>query len=84
MARGIQRNGLDIPAWIQMDEPCLVKDLDETAQGAFCTAYRDLNEVSNIHLMLTTYFGGLEETFHWPFNCQPLAFTSIWCARLIN
>lgn len=47
--------------WIQMDEPCLVKDLDETAQAAFRTAYRDLNEVSNIHLMLTTYFGGLED-----------------------
>ena len=47
--------------WIQMDEPCLVKDLDETAQAAFRIAYRDLKEVSGIRLMLTTYFGGLEE-----------------------
>lgn len=45
--------------WIQMDEPCLVKDLDEAAQEAFRTAYRDLNEVSGTRLMLTTYFGGL-------------------------
>lgn len=47
--------------WVQIDEPCLVKDLDETAQAAYRTAYHKLSEVTGIRLMLTTYFGGLGE-----------------------
>lgn len=47
--------------WVQIDEPFLVKDLDETTQAAYRTAYQELSVVSQIRLMLTTYFGGLEE-----------------------
>ena len=47
--------------WVQMDEPCLVLDLDDAARDAYSTAYRKLAEVSGIRLMIATYFGGLED-----------------------
>ena len=45
--------------WIQLDEPCLVLDLDAAAQQAYVDAYTQLHEVPGINIMLTTYFGGL-------------------------
>ncbi len=45
--------------WVQIDEPCLVTDLDAKAQSAYQTAYQQLQQVSVIQLMLTTYFGAL-------------------------
>ncbi len=46
--------------WVQMDEPCLVLDLDEEALSSFEQAYTRLAGVSSrLHLMLTTYFGEL-------------------------
>nr|WP_215907576.1 5-methyltetrahydropteroyltriglutamate--homocysteine S-methyltransferase [Thalassospira marina] len=46
--------------WVQIDEPCLVLDLSETDRAAYRKAYHVLNEtVSNLNLMLTTYFGKL-------------------------
>jgi 5-methyltetrahydropteroyltriglutamate--homocysteine methyltransferase len=46
--------------WVQIDEPCLVLDLDGATQAAFADAYRQLSQaVPGIKLMLTTYFGGL-------------------------
>lgn len=47
--------------WVQIDEPCLVQDLDATTQAAYRTAYHELSKVTGIRLMLTTYFGGLGE-----------------------
>ncbi|WP_338446141.1 5-methyltetrahydropteroyltriglutamate--homocysteine S-methyltransferase [Pelagerythrobacter marensis] len=47
--------------WVQIDEPALVTDLDETAREAFRTAYADLGSAAGPQIMLTTYFGGLEE-----------------------
>lgn len=44
--------------WVQMDEPCLVLDLDAAAKEAFETAYASLAN-SDVKLMLTTYFGEL-------------------------
>jgi len=32
--------------WVQLDEPCLVTDLDEPAKAAFRTAYERLSKVS--------------------------------------
>jgi 5-methyltetrahydropteroyltriglutamate--homocysteine methyltransferase len=48
--------------WVQIDEPCLVLDLDEPARSALRGAYAALHEAApGLRLMLTTYFGGLGE-----------------------
>ena len=47
--------------WVQMDEPSLVLDLPDDAQSAFASAYERLKNVARCpNLLLTTYFGGLE------------------------
>jgi 5-methyltetrahydropteroyltriglutamate--homocysteine methyltransferase len=46
--------------WVQIDEPCLVLDLDDGDRQALATAYAALAAVApQVRLMLTTYFGGL-------------------------
>jgi 5-methyltetrahydropteroyltriglutamate--homocysteine methyltransferase len=44
--------------WVQIDEPCLVLDLNEQTRAAVAKAYETL-ATSEIKLLLTTYFGGL-------------------------
>jgi 5-methyltetrahydropteroyltriglutamate--homocysteine methyltransferase len=44
--------------WVQIDEPCLVLDLDHAQHSAFAQAYARLAG-RGVKLMLTTYFGGL-------------------------
>jgi len=46
--------------WVQVDEPVLVTELAPAWQAAFRTAYEAL-ETSTIKLLLTTYFGPLED-----------------------
>jgi len=46
--------------WVQVDEPCLVLDLDHAQHAAFADAYARLAG-AGVKLMLTTYFGGLGE-----------------------
>ncbi len=47
-------------AWVQIDEPCLVLDLDEQDRTALREAYGALAAAApGLRLMLTTYFGGL-------------------------
>jgi 5-methyltetrahydropteroyltriglutamate--homocysteine methyltransferase len=47
-------------AWVQIDEPCLVLDLDERDRAALRDAYAALATAApGLRLMLTTYFGGL-------------------------
>ena len=48
-------------AWVQMDEPCLCLDLDATEKEAFSKAYTELSGGEAPKLMLTTYFGSLED-----------------------
>jgi 5-methyltetrahydropteroyltriglutamate--homocysteine methyltransferase len=49
-------------AWVQLDEPCLVLDLDERARAAYRAAFERLRQVSpRPRLLVTTYFGGLGE-----------------------
>jgi 5-methyltetrahydropteroyltriglutamate--homocysteine methyltransferase len=49
-------------AWVQLDEPCLVLDLDYPAKEAYRLALAKLTGNSDRpKLMLTTYFGGLED-----------------------
>lgn len=46
--------------WVQIDEPILVLDLPLDWKGAFQTVYQSLQQ-SNLKILLTTYFGGLED-----------------------
>ena len=46
-------------AWVQIDEPTLVLDLDEAARAAFARAYAFLAQAPRSRLLLTTYFGAL-------------------------
>ncbi|TDR46629.1 methionine synthase (B12-independent) [Tahibacter aquaticus] len=45
--------------WVQLDEPCLVLDLDEAARKAYARAYAALAEVASPKRLLATYFGPL-------------------------
>jgi methionine synthase II (cobalamin-independent) len=46
--------------WVQIDEPCLVLDLDIVAQQAVHFAYAQIAAaVPQLKIMLATYFGGL-------------------------
>lgn len=46
--------------WIQLDEPCLALDLSKKDKEAFDYAYRAIaNRVSDVKLMVATYFEGL-------------------------
>jgi 5-methyltetrahydropteroyltriglutamate--homocysteine methyltransferase len=46
--------------WVQIDEPCLVLDLDEATRAALRRAYAAFAEaVPGLKIMLATYFGGL-------------------------
>ncbi len=47
-------------AWVQIDEPALVTELDSDWQQAFATAYQELR-VSNLRILLATYFGPLQD-----------------------
>jgi len=48
--------------WVQLDEPCLVLDLEPEVHEAYRTAYRRIAEKSsNLRLLLTTYFGDLRD-----------------------
>jgi len=46
--------------WVQMDEPSLVTDLPASSLDAYRKAYAELAKAP-VKLMLTTYFGALEE-----------------------
>ena len=46
--------------WVQIDEPCLVLDLDIVGQQALHCAYTEIaNAAPQLKIMLATYFGGL-------------------------
>jgi 5-methyltetrahydropteroyltriglutamate--homocysteine methyltransferase len=49
--------------WVQIDEPCLVLDLDETQRGALQLSY-NLLATKGVKLMLTTYFGALGDNLN--------------------
>jgi 5-methyltetrahydropteroyltriglutamate--homocysteine methyltransferase len=57
--RRLDADGAD---WVQIDEPCLVLDLDETTKKALHDAYSTFaDNLPGLKLMLTTYFGGLDD-----------------------
>ncbi|WP_041345181.1 5-methyltetrahydropteroyltriglutamate--homocysteine S-methyltransferase [Nitrobacter winogradskyi] len=46
--------------WVQIDEPCLVLDLDDATRKVLRAAYEQLADaLPKLKVMLTTYFGGL-------------------------
>lgn len=47
--------------WVQLDEPVLVQDLDDSARAAFEHAYAVLSGVQRPKVLLATYFGALED-----------------------
>lgn len=55
--RRLAANGAD---WVQIDEPCLVLDLDDASRQALRDAYGLIaRTLPRLKVMLTTYFGGL-------------------------
>jgi 5-methyltetrahydropteroyltriglutamate--homocysteine methyltransferase len=51
--------------WVQLDEPCLVLDLDSAARDALRPAYTTFAEaLPDLKIMLTTYFGGLGDNLN--------------------
>jgi 5-methyltetrahydropteroyltriglutamate--homocysteine methyltransferase len=48
--------------WVQIDEPCLVLDLDDACRTALRKTYeRFAYALPNLKIMLTTYFGALDD-----------------------
>jgi 5-methyltetrahydropteroyltriglutamate--homocysteine methyltransferase len=46
--------------WVQLDEPCLVLDLDDASRDALRRTYLQLaKDVPGLKIMLTTYFGAI-------------------------
>ncbi|CAD5273445.1 5-methyltetrahydropteroyltriglutamate-homocysteine S-methyltransferase [Bosea sp. 62] len=55
--RRLSANGAN---WVQIDEPCLVLDLDENAREALRRTYATIaHALPKLKVMLTTYFGAL-------------------------
>ncbi|MEN4902592.1 5-methyltetrahydropteroyltriglutamate--homocysteine S-methyltransferase [Luteimonas sp. TWI1437] len=48
-------------AWVQIDEPALVLDLDPAVRAAFDRAYATLAQGARPKLLLATYFGALDD-----------------------
>jgi len=49
-------------SWVQMDEPALITDLNDEAREIYRKAYDSISTLgSRPSIMITTYFGGLEE-----------------------
>ncbi len=47
--------------WVQIDEPCLVLDQDADDHAAYRKAYAALQGIARPKLLLTTYFGALND-----------------------
>ena len=47
--------------WVQLDEPALVLDLDNTARAAYAKAYAYLRQATKLKIFVATYFGALQD-----------------------
>ena len=54
--------------WIQIDEPCLVLDLDERTKSLYTKAFNYLRNNIHTKIILTTYFGGLRDNAQLAFS----------------
>jgi 5-methyltetrahydropteroyltriglutamate--homocysteine methyltransferase len=57
--------------WVQLDEPCLVLDLDDEAHAAYRRAYAALAAAGGPKILLASYFGALGDNL-------PVATQLIW------
>ncbi|WP_425906492.1 5-methyltetrahydropteroyltriglutamate--homocysteine S-methyltransferase [Nitrobacter sp. TKz-YC02] len=56
----LKRLAAEGAAWVQLDEPCLVLDLDDATRKALRVTYEQLaSALPKLKIMLATYFGGL-------------------------
>lgn len=60
----LAEQGMD---WVQIDEPCLVQDLDDRWRKAYEQAYTELAQAP-VRLLLATYFGGLGDNLFTVLN----------------
>jgi 5-methyltetrahydropteroyltriglutamate--homocysteine methyltransferase len=59
-AEMLRRLAAEGAEWVQIDEPCLVLDLDDAARAALRNAYAELaRAVPQLKILVATYFGGL-------------------------
>ncbi|MGB3867152.1 MAG: 5-methyltetrahydropteroyltriglutamate--homocysteine S-methyltransferase [Xanthobacteraceae bacterium] len=57
--RELNKHGAE---WVQIDEPCLVLDLDDAAKAALRHAYAEIAaNVPGLKVMLATYFGAMAD-----------------------
>jgi len=56
----LRRLGEAGAAWVQLDEPALVLDLDAGARSAYEVAYAQLAEATSARLLLAAYYGELD------------------------
>jgi 5-methyltetrahydropteroyltriglutamate--homocysteine methyltransferase len=55
--RELKKRGAE---WVQLDEPCLVLDLDQTSRDALSRAYTHIaKEVPGLKIMVASYFGAI-------------------------
>ena len=60
--------------WVQIDEPCLVLDMDDRAKAALGQAYQRLACVSpKLKLLIATYFGDLRDNLATALNLSVAA-----------
>lgn len=60
-AQVLERLGEAGADWVQLDEPCLVLDLDERARTGYRRAYEALAGMSGPKRLIASYFGGLDD-----------------------
>jgi 5-methyltetrahydropteroyltriglutamate--homocysteine methyltransferase len=53
--------------WVQIDEPCLVLDLEAGMESHFAQAYKKISEVG-LNVLLATYFARLGANLDWAVN----------------
>ena len=70
----IKKLGEQGAEWIQIDEPCLVLDLEKSAQKAFKDAYSELSNAGSAKIIIATYFENLNENADTLFKLPADAF----------
>lgn len=54
--------------WVQIDEPILCLDLDDTRKKMIAAAYADLKKPAGLKILIATYFDSLRENAEIAFN----------------
>lgn len=72
--------------WVQIDEPCLVLDLEEKAKAAYKKAYEEIEKETKLKIILTTYFEGLGDNTELALQlpCETLHVDLVSCPQQLN